>query len=169
MAEDTPAVGLHGCTGTTKKGLPCTAWPLKGRDVCMGHADRETQASAGFGGSEVGKLGGRPALPKPTDLARQLMERHAAAMLRPHFKALGLYLEDDGSTRAIDGAVVVHNGEATSIEDLGAQIAAAERLWDRVYGKPKQATELSGHVEHAVTGLEGLSDAELLKRLGGEL
>jgi hypothetical protein len=49
------------------------------------------------------------------DLARQLVERHAIAILRPHFKALGLMLEDDGSTTLLDsGAVVVYQGEATS-------------------------------------------------------
>lgn len=165
MAEDSPPRGPHGCTGITKKGQPCTAWPLKGRDVCMGHADKETRAKARFGGFQPN--GGRPKLPKPTDLARELVEKHAAALLRPHFKSLGLLLNDDGSVTALEtGAVVVHNGEATGVEDLGAAIAAAEKLLDRVYGKPKQATELSGRIEHDVTGLEGLSDAELLRRLG---
>lgn len=89
--------------------------------------------------------GGRPRLPKPMDLARQLVEQHIAALLRPHFKALGLLLHDDGSTTQLHaGAVVVHQGEATDIEDLGAQIAAARELLDRVYGRPRQQTELTG-------------------------
>jgi hypothetical protein len=45
------------------------------------------------------------------ELARQLVERNAIAILRPHFKALGLMLEDDGSTTLLDsGAVVVYQG-----------------------------------------------------------
>jgi hypothetical protein len=135
--------GKHGCTGTTKKGTPCSAYPLQGRDVCLAHADAETRESVGFVAAN-GK-GGRPKLPKPTELALQLVEQHAAALLRPHFKALGLMLHDDGTVTPLKhGAIVVHQGEATTIEDLGAQQAAAERLLDRVYGKPKQSTEVSG-------------------------
>lgn len=89
--------------------------------------------------------GGRPRIPKPTELARQLVERHAAAILRPHFKALGLHLADDGTTTPLEqGAIVVHQGEATLIEDLAAQISAAERLLDRVYGRPRQQLEHTG-------------------------
>lgn len=148
------------CTGTTRKGKPCKAAALKGRDVCLAHADEETRISANF---QQGPRPGRRPLPKPTELARQLVERHAAAILRPHFKALGLMLHDDGSTTPLtNGAIVVHQGEATTIEDLGAQIAAARELLDRVYGKPKQATEVTGAdggpIEH-VTVPAGLDRA----------
>jgi hypothetical protein len=135
--------GKHGCVGTTKKGGPCDSWPLPDSDRCISHSPKEVQESLGFGGTQPGA--GRPKLPKPMDLARQLVERHAIAILRPHFKALGLMLEDDGSTTLLDhGAVVVYQGEATTIEDLAAQIGAARELLDRVYGKPRQQTELTG-------------------------
>ena len=133
------------CTAPTKSGKPCGAYPLKDSDPprCLAHADAETRRSVGFV-SDNG-LGGRPKLPKPTELARQLVERHAAAVLRPHFKALGLLLADDGTVTPLpNGAIHVHQGEATKIEDLGAQIAAARELLDRVYGKPKQAVEHTG-------------------------
>jgi hypothetical protein len=79
-----------------------------------------------------------------------LVEENVAAILRPHFKALGLRLNDDGSVEQLErGAILTgesKDGEvrASLIEDLGAQIAAAEKLLDRVYGRPKQATEISG-------------------------
>lgn len=136
--------GPHGCTGTTRKGNPCAAHPLKGRDVCLSHADADTRASVGFV-PEAGNLGGRPRLPRPTEIGRQLAERHAIHLWRPHYRALGLYLNDDGTTTPLEkGAVIVHQGEATDVEDLGAQQAAAERIFDRIFGKPKQATEVSG-------------------------
>jgi hypothetical protein len=79
------------------------------------------------------------------ELARQLVEQHAAALLRPDFAALGLNLHDDGSVSELDsGAMVVYQGELTSIADLGARSAAAHRLLDRVYGKPRQQTGLTG-------------------------
>lgn len=140
------------CTGTNRHGNPCQANPLKDRATCIAHT--EELGSFRFGSPAqaraAGQLGGRPALPKPTDVARELVERHVYAVLRPHFKALGLELEDDGSVTPMShGAIITgesKDGEviASDIEDLGAQIAAAEKLLDRVYGRPKQSTELSG-------------------------
>lgn len=98
----------------------------------------------------AGDVGGRPPMPKPTEVARQLVERHVFAVLAPHFKTLGLELGADGEVTPLPrGAIITgesKDGEviASTIEDLGAQIAAAEKLLDRVYGRPKQATEISG-------------------------
>lgn len=138
------------CQGTNKAGKPCNGNPLKGGDYCLAHADEQTRASVGFGGSRAGALGGRPSLPKPTELARELIERNVVAVLRPHFKALGVMLNDDGTTGPLDHGAIL-TGEAkdgtvvpSTIEDLGAQIAAAEKLLDRIYGRPKQQTEVSG-------------------------
>lgn len=141
------------CQAKNKAGQPCNASPLKGKNFCSAH-DPVTPPSARFGSraqaTEAGKLGGRPPLPKPTDLARELLERHVYAVFRPHFKALGLELEDDGSvTPMVRGAIMTGESKdgtvvASEIEDLGAQIAAAEKLLDRVYGRPKQTQEISG-------------------------
>ena len=73
-----------------------------------------------------------------------------AAVLRPHFKALGLHLNDDGTITPLErGAIITGESKEGTvvpsvIEDLAAQIAAAEKLLDRVYGRPKQQTEISG-------------------------
>lgn len=146
MADEPRKAGKHGCTTPTKSGRPCDAATLTDRDVCLAHADPETRAKAGFVAlNGKNDLGGRPKIPKPMDLARQLVERHVVALLRPNFKALGLMLHDDGSASSLaTGAVVVHQGEATDIEDLTEQRAAARDLFDRVYGKPRQQTELTG-------------------------
>ena len=88
------------CKAKNKAGKPCKATPLKAKDFCSAH-DPSLPDSARFGShaqaKEAAKLAGRPPMPKPTDIARQLVERHVFAVLRPHFKALGLELEDDGS------------------------------------------------------------------------
>lgn len=140
------------CAGTTKKGTPCKAGPLTGTNRCAAHpVDPD---SPRFGSpaqaSAAGKLGGRPPLPKPTDVARRLIEENVAAILRPHFLALGIELHDDGTTTRLDGGALMYgeskDGDviASSYEDLAAQMEAAEKLLNRVYGRPKQAVEMSG-------------------------
>jgi hypothetical protein len=140
------------CTGTTKQGAPCKAAPLKDDDRCSAHTLRpdRTRFGSPAQASAAGKLGGRPPLPKPTDVARRLIEENVHRILRPHFLALGLDISDDGTVERRDGGAVMF-GESkdgdivkSGYEDLGAQMAAAEKLLDRVYGKPKQATEISG-------------------------
>ena len=152
------------CAGTNKRGEPCRAPALKGREHCATHAPDLPESQRFRGGPKPGA--GRPRIPKPTELARQLVETHVVTLLRPHFRTLGLMLNDDLTTQPLPrGAVVVHQGEATTIEDLGAQIAAAEKLLDRVYGKPRQAVEHTGKddgpIEVAAVDLRGLDDDEL--------
>lgn len=144
---------MAACKGKTRKGAKCKAPALKGKKHCSAHAP-DLPDSARFGSPvqarEAGQLGGRPPLPKPTDVARQLVEENVHRVLRPHFKALGLDIQEDGTVVSLDhGAILTGESKegvvvASEIEDLGAQIAAAERLLDRIYGKPKQQTEVSG-------------------------
>jgi len=56
----------------------------------------------------------------------------------------------------------------TSIADLGARIAAAEKLQDRVYGKPKQALEHSGPEGSAIDARVEIDDEtrEAVRELG---
>jgi hypothetical protein len=144
------------CKGTNAAGKPCGASPLKGTDRCAAHP--LDPASTRFGSSEqasaAGRQGGRPKLPTPTEVARDLIEQNIAIILRPHFRTLGYDVETSkqgvvlvplkgggaklyGESR--DGVV-----RSSEYEDLGAQIAAADKLLDRIYGRPKQATELTG-------------------------
>lgn len=148
------------CKSTTKAGKPCKAAPLKERDYCAAH-DPDQPASTRFGAPEqaraAGHLGGRPRMPRPSDLARDLVEQHVTVILRPYFRALGydVTVGPDGLQLVHEGggAKLVHRGfrmgegsfiEESDIDDLGAQMAAAERLLDRIYGKPRQAVEHTG-------------------------
>jgi hypothetical protein len=136
------------CTQKTKAGKRCRAWPLHGSDVCMAHSDEKTRESVGFIAAN-GKAG-RPRLPTPTEVARRLIEDNIAAVLRPHFRTLGYEVEIANqelrlAESAAGGAKVYgesREGEikVSSYDDLGAMIAAAEKLLDRVYGRPTQHT-----------------------------
>ena len=134
------------CAGKTKRGAACKSPPLTGHDVCIAHAGAEERGAAGFGGPQPGS--GRPRVPRPRDVAERLVEEHVLEILRPYFRALGLELHDDGSTSPCEGPIkYVWAGPdepAVEVLDLGAQIAAAEKLQDRVYGKPRQQLEHAG-------------------------
>jgi hypothetical protein len=160
------------CTGTSKGGTPCRAAPLKDRDVCLAHSDVVTRGSVGFT-PEAGHLGGRPRVPRATDLQRELVERYSWAVVRPYFRALGLDLNDDGTVERLKrGAIYVGRDKAggvhrSTIEDLGAQMRAAEMLLDRVFGRPRQALEHTGagggpiELQAGELDLRKLSDSEL--------
>lgn len=159
--------GKRRCSGKNSKGDPCGAHPLKPGTViegvevkgkhCRRH-DPDVPASARFGSHaqarEAGKKGGRPPLPKPTDIARRLIEQNELALQRPYWRTLGydVKIGEDGLelVELPDGGAKMHGESkegdiiASPYEDLGAQQEAAERLWNRVYGKPKQTQEITG-------------------------
>lgn len=142
------------CTATTKSGAPCKAAPLKDQDVCMAHTDEETRRSVNFGGPSAGALGGRPANPKPSEVARRLIEQNELVLQRPYWRTLGydVKLGPDGPylVEMDEGGAKLY-GESkegdicvSGHDDLGAMMTAAEKLQDRVYGRPKVSTEISG-------------------------
>jgi hypothetical protein len=157
------------CTGTTRVGEQCRAAPLRDGDRCLAHADEQTRTSMDFG---QGPRPGRPRVPRSTDLQRELVERHAVAVVRPYFRALGLDVADDGTVTPLErGAIVVGRDKeggvhASSVEDLGAQIAAAEALLNRVYGRPRQALEHTGKAGGPIEVARGV---DLRKLTDGEL
>lgn len=154
------------CEATNAEGKPCGAQPLKpGTEIegvkvsgrwCRQH-DPDIPESGRIGGAQPGA--GRPPLPRPTDVARKLIEDHIEVTLTPHFRALGWDIVRDEETdeltlREREGGGVKLFGESKDGEisvshhdDIGGMIAAAEKLLDRVYGRPKQTTELSGEVQ----------------------
>ena len=161
------------CKGKTRAGKACKAAPLKGRDVCLAHADRETREKTGFR-ADNGRQG-RPRLVRPSEIAQQLIEDNALAIQRPFWRALGydVVKRDDGTFELVEdsgGGAKLHatfEGEVlvSTFDDLGAMQKAANELMDRAYGKPKQATEVSGPdggpIEHAPLDLSKLSDEDL--------
>jgi hypothetical protein len=144
------------CTGTTKKGAPCKAAPLKGQRTCLAHADEKTRDFTGFGGTQPGA--GRPRLPRVHERMAAWMDEHLEEVFAPY-------------REAIAGAVVhgFYQGEfvLTDHPDLAARIAAAEKLQDRIYGKPRQALEVSGGGGGPVEQEVVLDDAS--RELIGEL
>lgn len=164
------------CSGTTKKGAPCKGSGVLDNGFCMAHQPDEVKESLGFGGPQAGA--GRPPLPKPSDIARQLIERNELALQRPYWRTLGydvvigdhgpeLVELDEGGAKLFgtskDGYVQV-----SSHEDLEAMQRAAERLQDRVYGRPKQVQEVSGP-EGGPVRLEAPADARQKSRKAAEL
>lgn len=160
--------GKRGCHGLTKRKAPCDAAPLRKGTViegvtvkgkhCRAH-DPDLPDSARFGSHaqarEAAKLGGRPPNPKPSEVMRRLVEEHVETVIAPHFRTLGYKLErnkageltivpDENGGAKIYGESKEGEINVTDHDDLGAHIAAAEKLLDRIYGRPKQATELTG-------------------------
>lgn len=140
------------CAGTTKKGDPCKAAPLTDTDFCLAHSDEETRGETGFGGPQPGS--GVPARPKPSEIAKRLIEANELALQRPYWLTLGydVVIGENGPElveRATGGAKLYGTSkdgyvQVSPHDDLEAMQRAAERLQDRVYGKPKQQTEVTG-------------------------
>lgn len=120
-----------GCTGTTRKGAPCRGNALKGRDVCIAHADDVTKESLRFGGAQAGA--GRPKTPRAVDVLRERIERDIEKWLKP--------IEDALTAERFVG---FDDGEAVYAEDHATRLRAAAEGFDRAYGKPKQISEVSG-------------------------
>jgi hypothetical protein len=140
------------CQAKTKAGRRCRATPRRDTGLCNAHSPKKVQESAGFGGAQEGA--GRPRLPGPHELARKLVEENIRHVVRPFFRTLGLDLEEDGSVTECGGAIKFQwagvNEPALEMVDLGAQILAAEKLLDRIYGKPRQQLEHVGDPERPV-------------------
>jgi hypothetical protein len=146
------------CAGTKRNGDRCGANAIKGTDRCISHSDEETKKNAGFGGPQEGA--GRPAQIKPTEALNQAFLEAA----REHRdKIIGAYIEG----LEADKSLVVGNGPSAhvaSVPDIPTRITAAEKLTDRVVGKPRQSVEHSGPDGGPIStshDLSGLSAQEL--------
>ena len=145
------------CKAKTKAGNRCKNGAM-GNGFCIAHASRKVKVSQGFGGPQ--KDSGRPRKPRVVDVLLERVEEKVEAIIAPYMDA-------------VEGACLFTNYEGevhVSIHpDLGARIAAAEKLLDRVYGKPKQRTELTGGdgdpVQMEVIGAAILGDKKTRKRL----
>ncbi len=110
------------CHATNRAGDPCAANPLRDGQFCSAH-DPHLPADARFGSSEQAAqaaTGVRRRPPSVIELLRERVEAEAEAILAPYFEALA-------------------RGEGVE-----QRMRAAERLLDRVFGRPKQSAELSG-------------------------
>ena len=150
------------CKAKTKAGKPCRGTPLTGKSHCISHSPRKTRAALGFGGVQPGS--GRPANPRVVDVMRERVEKEIDAILEPYFDQL-------------EGAVVHATFQGgvypSDHPDTGARIEAAEKLLDRVYGRPTQTTALTGADGGAIRIEDVFADDnvrkglhELVKRAG---
>lgn len=137
------------CGGTTKAGKPCKAAPLR-KDVeiqgvtvkgkhCRAH-DPDLPDSARFGSraqaKAAGDQGGRPRNPRVVEVLRDRFEARADEFLDALDEAL----------KAMQPYTVGWGEEAyvEMVPDHRVRLKALEIAFDRVYGRPKQATEISG-------------------------
>lgn len=164
------------CKAKTKAGKRCRSAPLTNSPYCIAHQDKETREKTRFGGAQPNA--GRKPKPKPPDALRELLEHEVEVVLRPYFDVLGydVVVAGDGElaltekpqggaklygTSSKDGYVNVSDHD-----DLGARLTAAEKLLDRVYGRPKAHVEASGpggspiQIQHGLD-LRLLTDDEL--------
>lgn len=133
------------CSATTKAGKPCKSPPLRNRKVCLAHSDAVSRGSVGFT-AEAGKQGGRPRQPRTIDVLRERLEERADEII-------DVYLD---AARAVTHEAVGYGEDREIIEvpDHALRLKAAEALHDRAYGKPKQATEISGPEGGPITHAE---------------
>lgn len=157
------------CKATNKAGLPCraSAWA---NGYCIAHQPAEVRKAVGHkSGTRDGQThrDGSRAIPiRVPELAKRIVEANAAAVLYPYLRALGLKAMREKASGQIvvvpdpagrarlygtskDGRVVM-----SSYEDLGAMIAAAEKLLDRIYGRPKQALSIAGEPGQPGVGVQ---------------
>ncbi len=144
---------MTACTGTTRNDTPCRARPLKGTDRCLAHSDAKVREKVGFIPNN-GKAG-RPRIPRPTEVLREIVEADVLKFIEPELRILGLevaYDEDGrphvqpspGGGAKLYGTSKDGYVNVSRHEDLGAMAAAANRIFDRVWGRPRQQVEHSG-------------------------
>jgi hypothetical protein len=154
-----PVVDADRCTSDTLAGDRCpnskvtVTLPLSGKKIdledgvprrvrlrtCLAHAPESVREAAGF--LRHGK-GGRQKRPTVPQLLRQQIEDQAGEIMATYFEAL-----------QAEKPVVVGNGPHAKLElvpDPSVRMRASDSLLDRVYGRPKQTTEVTGHDGGAV-------------------
>lgn len=150
------------CKGKTLKGTKCRSFAIPDNDgFCSMHGPRAAEIKAkAADGNRIARAILRQKQPKPHELMRQVIESNPMLFMKPHLEALGItveFIEDPENPELVkpvaiphgDGAVlygVSKDGDVviSTHKDIEAQQKAAERLMDRVYGKPKQTNIVVG-------------------------
>ncbi len=127
------------CSAQTKAGKRCSRSSVDGERVCVAHLPRKARESKGFGGPQPGS--GRPRKPRVVEALREEVERRSAWIV-------ARYVELAGS------------------DDDAVSLRALESLLDRVYGKPRQVTEVAG-AGGGPLQVEELLDRKALAKLDG--
>jgi hypothetical protein len=125
--------------------------------TCLAHAPEKVRRAAGFMGHGLGGRKKKPPLPQ---VMREMVEQRAGEVMQPYF---------DGLTAL--RPVVVGNGphaRLRMVEDPSVRLRAADAVFDRVYGKPKQTTELTG-ADGAAIAVHVPSQEERAREVAGLL
>lgn len=147
------------CKGRTLKGTPCGLAPLLPENwdgpneptglYCVHHDPNITNDE-----TEAYLLHGSANKPIPRKItageaAHRVIQRAPHYILRPYLKALGLRLNEDGELEEAGTGLKLYGysrgGEVirSRYPDLVGQTQVAEKLLDRVYGKPRAAVDLA--------------------------
>lgn len=157
------------CRGVKKNGEPCSAaaWA---NGYCIAHQPEEVRKAVGHkSATRDGSQKGPQTIPS---MAKRIIEANASAVLYPYLRALGLTIKRHKPTGQI---VIVPSPQAraklygtskdgivkmSDYDDLEAMMRAAERLMDRVYGKPRQALTIGGDADGDAVRIEVPSSNE---------
>jgi hypothetical protein len=153
------------CKGRNLYNEPCGCMPMKkGTVLTVPGYDETCIATGGFCircddavSPEFLKAwmaraaGGRKRRVGPDEYMRQIVMQGVGLFMRPHLQALGIEIDKNtGEPRRVPGGGAKVYGESkdgdivmTTYDDVEAQQKAAERLFDRGFGRPRTQTELS--------------------------
>jgi hypothetical protein len=134
-----PKARKRRCHGKTRAGKACRRAPSRGRRYCPAHDPTLAEVER-FGSPEQAARAG--AAPKPR--APKLREALAAKVEERAEEIIAAYVEALAATRGV--IVRIGDGQDELVErpDHAARVRAADALLDRVHGRPKQQTEISG-------------------------
>jgi hypothetical protein len=145
--------GRRACQANTKAGEPCPTPALADLDLCPGHAPGEAKERLGFGGSHGG---GRPRKVRTDEVYRERLEAERDE-----------WWEVLAQAREAMRAVVVGTGPKARVEqvpDHATRLAAFREIHNRVYGRPKQAVDVTEVTENLAANMTAEElDAELAK------
>jgi hypothetical protein len=153
------------CQGYNRAGEACKAYAVKGANHCLSHLNDAEKAQLGMKtlqeqGTEV-RIARSQGREKISALAtmREVAETAAEKILKRQFAVLGLEFvgfDEEGQPVIIDhgpeAGLVLHGvskeGDVVVSKhaDLAGQFTFSEKLWDRIYGKPRQTTVVEGGV-----------------------
>ena len=138
-ATDGSPVERRHCHGRNRDGEACRAAPVTGSDHCRAH-DPQLPAATRFGTPEQAAQAARGVerrAPGVMELLHKRVEERAEEVLAPYFEALA------------------------SADNLEQRMKAADRLLDRVFGRPRQSTELQGSLSLEERRLEQEIETEV--------
>jgi hypothetical protein len=147
------------CSALTKADRPCKSFAVTKDGLCHMHSKSEAEQELLLAQARAVR---KQAKLKPHELMRVVIESNPIAFMQPYLDALGIrviFIPDANDPNILHPTAVVDpssngatlfgvskDGEVivSKHKDIEKQQVAAERLFDRVYGKPKQTNIIAG-------------------------